>query len=749
MKINKFYLMNVFLVVVLLFIGMDFISSQELVGDPQIFNELTDIGAILDSENKIIGEGVTLTLFEGGGGEITFSGIDPNVKINENLFTNIVPQNKARLPSYINFNEKGEIVKVFFRVNDNGGIYNLGGSTFYAPPDSIVNYKSGEPPEVEVVLKEIPEDTIIKDDDLPSLKGQVVYKGRDFTLYKGEVLGSNENLGRVTISNGKIIKVWEGTNARINGIEHQVDTGDLEISYEENFDPSKLKDGNYFNYGRDRIALGGNGFTSSLKKGNDIFPEYIENKYANLLTEKKGRLEFTPKGGNLEVTKNSPDNSPLALKIKANGKINIKNGRWNLEADGKNIYADVDSDFPLSADMRFNYIDNNGKPITYDLDVDSIFTRPISNEELLIIKKRKDKRSIEEKNIEEEMYYLKIETPEIELVQKIESELKFYREEISLYKEDLENFKDFPDSVKEIEKSIEELNQGYLRLLEKRQGYSEIDDKFQEFAKLEKDKKLISELISDDNEELKTKVELGVLEYGAFGEILTSEDGNSQVSYPEFVEGFPIIKNTDVLKYSFEGGKVKTTIYGGNINILAGGLIPDSNSQTCSDTQIELRALWELEQLREGNQKSIKFKIANGEELSYNSDGTYTIWGQGKVVTKQFNPQVAGNEFVKWIENIQVYSNTGSLRASLNRVEDLNNLRPGDIITLSPDKVTGYGHTKAIKEILLIDGIKYYRVFAGSDPVIDARIYPKLMNQIELEESIKSGNAVVSRFGAD
>ena len=159
--------------------------------------------------------------------------------------------------------------------------------------------------------------------------------------------------------------------------------------------------------------------------------------------------------------------------------------------------------------------------------------------------------------------------------------------------------------------------------------------------------------------------------------------------------------------------------------------------------------MWELEELEKGNIDSIEFQIANGKKLKYRPDGTYTIWNENtkKVESKSYKGSISGG-FKDWISNVQVYSNTGSLRSSLIPITEINDLKPGDLLTLHPDPKTGYGHTKAIKEIIRIppdrDGKIYYRLFAGSDPAIDPEIFRDLVSQEEMIDEINKGAVILT-----
>ncbi len=609
--------------------------------------------------------------------------------------------------------------------------------------------------ETQDVIINILEDKVI-------IRGNKII-GKNFEIMGNKISGLQPHRsGEVTISGNKIINVDYGTRAIVNGIQHETWKSPLNLYYDKDFDPSIIY-GNYFNYGKNKIWLGGSGFTSSLTEGNEIFPEYLGNLYQGSFAERQARLSFTPLEGRLEITKISEERYPLALDIKSDGQFHIANGKWNIKSDGNNIYAGLEEypQFPISYDMRFNYVDEKGEIKIYDLDVESSFRLPLSEEERNEMITRIAKLDDLIKQKEEEQNSL-MKTQEIKETSEKLTELSTYIWDLASERQDQYGQLDraeragTPEQVKEIEDIINRIS-------------TEIDELVNEKNLLEQnpDYKIISNLqeelsgIYSERYSIKNSLELGFkIEKikRVFAEIISSGDGDAEITYSEFIEGFPVIKNTDVLSYygEFYRPELEVTVSGvrlerpyireRDIDIL--DLIVDSKYQTCADTQIDLRALYELEELLlPGRTDSIKFKIANGETLEYKPDGTYTMWdpNQNEVVIKNYGENI-GTDFEKWVANVQAYTNTGSLRDSLKLVSELDNLKPGDLITLHPSPITGYGHTKGIKEILEIpphSGNIYYRLFGGSDPAIDPEIYEKLLSREELIYDIERGNAII------
>ncbi|HLD55209.1 MAG TPA: hypothetical protein VJB35_03030 [Candidatus Nanoarchaeia archaeon] len=564
-----------------------------------------DIGKLIGKdigEGEIIVKGVTLEKKEGIS-KLIF-GENASLKISGKKFENIKSQDEAKLPSFIEIDSTGKILNASFTTNESGGVYDFGKGDFKAPPNSrvIYNINNNEPPKIEIPEGSEDFGKILKGEDIP--KGEAIYQSKsDFKFDGNEIKGLDGKMGRVTVENGKIVKVWEGTDATIDGINHKTFGADLNVYYNEDFNALSHKGENYFNYGNQKMWLGGGGFTSSLTKDNKIFPEFIEEKYPNSFTPRKGRLEFTLNGGNLEVSKISPDNQPLALDINAEGKFEIQNGALNFDASKGEIYTKIkkDSTFTTQSDMKINYLDSSGKLQKYNFDASSAY--------------------------------------------KIDSE--------------------------------------------KQTGY--------------------------------------------FAETLSTNNGDAQVSYSEFIEGFPVIKNTNTYYYyDAFGNKYKTPVLKKqNKDVL--DLIVDSSRQNCATTQRELDILWRWSELEKGNIESFGCEIANGKTLSFSKE-EYSIWDQksNQVITKKYDENLKYQQLKEFTESVQANTNTGLLAKILIPINNVNDLRPGDMIVQKLDTKTGYGHLVGIKRIIQIKGSTYYEIFAGSDPATEAAIYNKLYSQNEL-----------------
>ena len=592
--------------------GAEIIEPLKIDGEGQIIEgamkfgggENVQIGDLIGenlNKEEISVKGVTFEKKEGIS-RLTF-GENASLEISGKKFENIKSQSEAKLPSFIEIDSTGKIINASFTTNESGGVYDFGKGDFKAPPNSrvIYNVNNNEPPKIEIPEGSEDFGTILKGEDIP--KGEAIYQSKsDFKFDGNEIKGLDGKMGRVTVENGKIVKVLEGTDATIDGINHKTQNADLNVYYDEEFNALSHKGENYFNYGNKKIWLGGEGFTSSLTKDNKIFPEFIEEKYSDSFTPRKGKLEFTVNGGNLEISKISPDNKPISLDINADGKFEIQNGAWNLKADNGKVYTNIkdDSVFTTQSDMVIHY-DTPEKIQVYDLNLDTS----------------------------------------------------------SAYKIDSE----------------------------KQRGY--------------------------------------------FAETLGIKNGNAQVGYSEFIEGFPVIKNTNTYYYyDAFGNRFKTPVLKKqNKDVL--NLIVDSKEQKCSDTQIELDALYHYNELEKGNIEDFGYKIANGETLRFSKD-EYSIFSSGKVIVKTYDENLKNQQFKEYVETVQANTNTGSLVKTLIPINNVNDLRPGDMIVQKLDPKTGYGHLVGIKSIKKIKGATYYEIFSGSDPATEAAIYNKLYSQNEL-----------------
>ncbi|MBS3152304.1 hypothetical protein J4230_02740 [Candidatus Woesearchaeota archaeon] len=596
------------------FIGKD-ISKEDIVVANAQFSK----------ENGI----TTLTIEEGGRLDIKDKAIGKT-----RVYSNIAKGGVFKL------NEKGEITEADITSNDKGSQFSFGDKLIDVKPNTRVVYRNGQIVvygkeksfTLSSSLNEKDKGSNIKiiDGDSVTINGNEIigvgFQGEDF-----KVAGLNGGFGRVVLNDGRIITIGKGTDAVVQGIQHKVSGSSLNVYHDKDFDPSLHSDENYFNYGENKIFLGGNGFTSSLREGNKIFPEYIQNEYEGSHAEREARLEFTPQDGNLEISRLSQANRPLALGINSDGKFIVNNGRWKLEADGSNIYNKIEKKphYALAYDMNFNYVGQDGITKKYVLDQSTSYAGGPT-----------------------------------------------------------------------------------------KRGF------------------------------IKGK--------GFFGQVISSDDGNSQVSFPEYIEGFPVIPNAKTFYYYDKKGnkleKPRPSKFEANKKIL--DYIPESKYADCSGAVQTIYANYQFQDMVDGNRESVRLKIENGRTLEYKNDGSYTIWDTKlkKIVTKKDDN--LGDSYQKWLTNVQAYSDSGTLQSYYKRVNSLKSLKPGDVIAMIyGDENPGgkiAGHTKIVKQVISIDGNIYYSVYGGSTPAHTVREEGDLESPYTLGLEIDiAGNTKIIRFEED
>jgi hypothetical protein len=89
-----------------------------------------------------------------------------------------------------------------------------------------------------------------------------------------------------------------------------------------------------------------------------------------------------------------------------------------------------------------------------------------------------------------------------------------------------------------------------------------------------------------------------------------------------------------------------------------------------------------------------------------------------------------------FIQRVMKNTNTGTLTRDLCEVNNAADLRAGDIITTVRK---GYGHAVGVLVVMQIEGERYFKLFAGSYPASSVRVYPFLLNPVQLERLQKEG----------
>lgn len=524
----------------------------------------------------------------------------------------------------------------------------------------------------------------------------------------------------------------------------------------DQFIPSiKPQGANYFIYGTERIWLGGNGFTSKTEEDNRVFPEFKKHNEEGITRTSLGRLEFKPQNGNLDVQKVSRDGQPLALYTKMDGSGEIINGKWSLIADGNNIYGrtileESADEHLVSSDMRFEYSSNEGINKVYDLDVDTTYAeyltdagREALNEEMIQLTKEVDAIRAElNSEQKEQISEYEILESELEALYGITSfsrstnSLLYWQGQLArALKNPAKGNQDSPEQKKivaSINAKIKSITEK-INVLQAKKSQMERDPKIREYrGKTQR----LSEVTLALSEETGTK------KTGAFGQVITSNNGDAQLSYQEYIEGFGVKKNDYVKRHTEENYVQSAGITVGG-SLLGVPIIQESNrdslvldivapSQECIDTQFRL---------------AYEYAMATGTDICYNNGQTCLRDPQFGRSNNPKDPQRL--RFIKgWMgsQGVRHY-----IRGTTKQKEDPtkwthdvqlvspSDLQPGDVIITK-----GGTHATGVKEVIEIpqaDGTvkKYYRTYAGSQPTIDAHIYDTLQSVPQLEGEMRTG----------
>jgi hypothetical protein len=592
------------------------------------------------------------------------------------------------------------------------------------------------------------------------------------TLFEPQEVASLEGGGKLTKGLGELILQQEELQQKIETAETAlksttdkylpflIDRAEIQKKYQQERDKaynqnviSQLKPTgeNYFIYGNRRIWLGGEGFISKTEDNNDIFPEFKKENFHGLTKTSLGQLEFRPQGGEMDLEKVSRDGQPLALYTKMNGQGQINNGKWEFSTDGTEIYGKTVIDDPtgvenlVSSDMRFEYLTSSEEKKVYDLDVDSTYSLPLTLEE--------ERGLLDEKG--------KIETELSQLIKRVgETNIKEFKEtddeitsliggprepETLLYwqgqlaralknpkssKSEQENIvSNIKDNIQKVQTKVNTLLQKKTNLIGKNEGgsliktYSQKEDRIEEIEF-----------------KLNHQIGVGVDKTGAFGQVISSDNGDTKLSYQEFIEGFPVIKNDNIYKYSTEIYKPEAgvTVGGSRLNVPE---IQETNtdllqldilsaSQECIDTQFRL---------------AYEYAMDTGKDICYDN---------GKTCLKDSSFKKDPQKFIKqWMKQRGV---ANYIQGGKSQIKDSNrwdhdieivspsDMRPGDVILLDR------GHAIGVKEVLEVppgSGNKYYKQFAGSMPAISAHVYTDLTDVNSLRyDQLKGDVPVIFRW---
>ena len=395
---KTFFLFCIFI----LLIGI--IPSAELIKEISTAT-LENVGSLISDElaNEDISVASATITKEGDNNRISFFGENPSAKIKNDLFENIDTNELA----YLELNDLGEIVTADLTASEDT-VFSFGGTPYAVNKGERVYYKDGKVISYgnSIGIKEKDSDKFTTLNCLgDSLEFEKDAKGNSVVV--GDLkIGNDEAMGKITLSNGKISEIWEGTDATINGINNKVSGNNLKVTYNKDFDLSKCES-NCINYETDKISLKGFGFTTNLGRENDVFGDMENEKEIHLIGTKERDLEIIMNGGDLEISNSEDPN--LGFDIKHGGDFIINNGRISvysekdlkLEEQQMFVKADYGEELTYSYDINFNngehvlesniFKDDKGNELfNGNLPWENVILKAneISNSEARLIKKR-------------------------------------------------------------------------------------------------------------------------------------------------------------------------------------------------------------------------------------------------------------------------------------------------------------------------------------------------------------------------
>ena len=337
----------IFLGVLVFLIGsLSFVYCDEIGGET---TGTIDIGELIGiGVEKIFGSGM-----EYDKGFIKDFETENSLNINGDEFENIIPKSVSGNPTYIKL-EAGNIESADITISEEGTYTFNGKSTpFSVPAGSRIIFMNNE------ITIEFPDGGEIK--EFSDLNLEEIY----LTKIKGENVklpGEHSLDGGDLYYNGKLF-VKAGDEVIIDKIEFTELEKDVNLYFEKDFNPANHKDENYFNYEKDKISLGGYGFTADLGTENNVFGDMETEKYIDGQKDPKTRnLEITLNGGNLEISKDKNSKSGLAFNVQGNGDYIIDNSRVviysekDLKLEEQKLFVKVryKEELTCSYDLNFN-----------------------------------------------------------------------------------------------------------------------------------------------------------------------------------------------------------------------------------------------------------------------------------------------------------------------------------------------------------------------------------------------------------
>ena len=534
--------------------------------------------------------------------------------------------------------------------------------------------------------------------------------------------------------------------------------------------------GNCFITGVDRFWVEGDGFKTEMKEGNNIFPEFQDNVFTNSGNQKDSKFIIEPERGKIHITRNSAYGDPLAFGMRSEGKFSLTNGNWELSADGKNIFGKPDNNGKyLALDIRIGYSTDTGDLRLYDFDVDAHYDREFSQAEKDQLSDDINQHKIELQQIQSRIDNLVGSNPDIrkinEQIEEVNQKLRKNDEEYSQVQrriritiDETTNPTERDKVVAQLRQKLSDLDKEYDQLkIEKRDlqnqpAYNQLSDLRREQEDVQYQIQDLSHILQKGSGQVSE----------AFGEVKLSDTqsintGNGKISYEEFIQGFPVLKNTYVKSHT--EGRASTSVVAGGRRLQTPYIVSDNmdildidvlRSQECIHTQYRMRFEY-LKDTRDPD--DISFTLSDGTTLNLGK------WQRGKYRGQTFKDgktqiQYKTTSDTQYINMVMAYM--GGVRAhtendpagirqgvidessptvsnNFDIVNNVDDIKAGDVI------IGSQGHGMAVKEVLEIppdSGNKYIRIFAGSMPAIDPEIYKELVSF----EHLKSDQASVHGY---
>ena len=273
--LNKFKLS--ILLFIIFFIG--FVNSEEI----QTIENSTDIG------NQIIAKGVELQRLSNENTKLTFVSQEAEVNVKGDLFTNITTQEGSGHPTFLEFDNEGNILKADFTVNEKGGNYVFGNTRIYVPPNSRVIFDGNE-----ILVKPVKDSAIIetpKPKDPLFLTRNVIFNGENIKLPDGSTFN-----GKLSFEDGRAF-IRSGDELILNDeIRFLPTQSNVNLYFRDDFDAVAHENENYYwqaprGFAIHSTNLNDGKINTEFLSGNKFFEmnrrEYLEDK-GNLILFEEG-----------------------------------------------------------------------------------------------------------------------------------------------------------------------------------------------------------------------------------------------------------------------------------------------------------------------------------------------------------------------------------------------------------------------------------------------------------------------------